>query len=372
MKKFGFLILALLVSNAAFASSKAPVLLQARDLIYNAQFGSANKLISKHIGDNPKDPYGYLMRGIMNDWKQQLRSKTPSYDRRIFNDFNKARSLAQVAVDDDRNNIEKKITLAHALMYLSKKMIDMGNKFRAAGYLKRARDIMNYVKIHHPDNKDVYFPLGIFNYYSAKVPRNMKWLASMLGFSGSAQTGLQYLRKAAEYDNFNQVDAIYLMGHINIYDEKNFAVAEKYNARLRNRYPNNFEFRNIYARIAREAKKWPEALKRYQAFASYCEKAKCTKFYTFQAQYYIAESYLNLKQKKKMMPHIEAAIDANPKDYWSAFVKAHYWGAVISKEAGDKKKTCDYVKDIHKLQKYNMSIWQQTAKEFPECVPAEG
>ncbi len=361
-----FLTLGLMVAGVSRATSTDPQILSARDAIYSGNFSGAEQILSAYNGTHPDDPYYHILHGILLDWKQITKGKYRAYDKKIFEHFDKARSLAEMAVEEDHNNIQKKVTFAHALMYLSKKMIDMGQNFRAGGYLKRAKDIMVYVQMNDPSNPEVDLPLGVFYYFSANVPKNLKWAASLLGFSGDRQKGIAYLQKAAAYDNFSQIDAQYLLAYTLHKYEKDFAQAQAYSDKLQKKYPANPEFQWSHAEIALNKKDYADALARLKKFDAFCETQKCAERYAFISHYHQFDAYKNLDDMQNAGLQIDLALKKDTGQENGRIVNLHYQAARLLPK--DDANVCDHVKKIEKLQKHNVEVWEKTQTEFPQCL----
>ncbi len=353
---------------AMAAPSAAPELIKAKDAIGNVDFVAAEQIIAAYIQTHPRDPYGFLMRGICRDWQQMISGQYKALNNQILDDFDQARILAQVASDEDHNNLEKKITLGHALMYVSKKMIDQGQSFRAGGYLKRAKDIMTYVQLQEPNNKEVDLPLGVFNYFSANVPKNLKWAASLLGFSGSAQEGLAAMQRASAYNNFSQLDAQYLYTYTLYKHENSFNQALAQNDILKKRYPGNPEFDFLNAEIVYRKKDYKTALVFFQKFDEMCQAKKCAKRYEFMSHYFQADAHKNLKDDIGLATQISQALAADTGQENSRIVNLHKMAIALDKKRGDQKSLCEHFHAIEVLQKHNVEVWEKIRDAHPECL----
>ena len=372
MKKLSLIfvcfVMSLSVMQPSLASPIAPELIKAKDAIGNANFSSAQNTIAAYIQANPRDPYGFLLRGILQDWQQIVTGQYTALNGKILADFDQARILAQVASDEDHNNLEKKIALGHALMYVSKKMIDQGQSFRAGGYLKRAKDIMTYVQLQDPNNREVDLPLGVFNYFSANVPKNLKWAASLLGFSGDAQLGLSQMQRASAYNNFSQFDAQYLYMYTLFKHEHNYAQAQAQNEILRKRYPANPEFEFVNAEIVYRKKDYKQALVVLQKFDEMCQINHCAKRYVFMSHYWQADAAKHLKDDVVLVQQIAQSLAADNGKEQSRIVDLHKLAIGLDEKSGNQKSICEHVHAIEALQKYNVTVWEAIQKEHPDCL----
>ena len=245
----------------------------------------------------------------------------------------------------------------------------MGQNFRAGGYLKRAKDIMIYVQMNDPNNPEVNLPLGVFYYFSANVPKNLKWAASLLGFSGDRQQGIAYLQKASAYNNFSQTDAQYLLAYTLHKYEKDFAQAQVYSDKLQKKHPTNPEFQWSHAEIALNKKDYADALLRLKKFDEFCAAQKCAERYEFMSHYHQFDAYKNLNDSKNAGQQIDLAIEKDTGQENGRIVNLHYHAAKLLPQ--NDPGVCDHVKKIEKLQKYNVEVWEKAQVEFAQCLDLE-
>ena len=158
MKKFFLSLLFLFLFSFSFSAwAQIPQnLFRASHHIYNNSFQTARMLIDDHIQKNPEDPSGYLLRGIANEWFQVVRNQGKSLEATIRSDYEKAQNLAEKVLEKDPSNLDKQMMVGNSLMYLAKKYLDEGKKFRAGSVLKKAKKIMEEVVKEDPENKQAY------------------------------------------------------------------------------------------------------------------------------------------------------------------------------------------------------------------------
>lgn len=279
------------------------------DQIYNGNFAAADATIGSYISSHPKDAAGYLMRGISREWNQSINNKGKSLNSQIAADYEKARVLSLDAWEKDENNLAKKVMVGNAYMYVAKKQLDMGHKLNAGNSLKKAKNLMMEVLEKDANNADAYFAIGIFNYFSANVPAGFKWLASLLGFTGSRATGLEYIQKAASVPNLAQGDASFMMVYIYKNKEKNYSTALKYNTQLRQKYPNNPLFLFDEAEIYWYQKNLQPCRAGLNQFLTYCSSHACAQQKLFLSHYYLTKINLDEKSHVNAKENLLKAIE---------------------------------------------------------------
>lgn len=319
MKKLinALLFLTLATWSSGGVAKTPSELLGAVENIYAANFGAARSTISAYLAAHPDESYGYLLRGMTNEWDQLLNNKGSRLDANIMADYEKARQLAETKLDADPDNNDKKIDLANALIYVAKKQIDQGHKIQSGTALKKASSLMQDVIEKDPANAEAYFAIGLFNYFADNVPSGFKWLAAILGFRGDRNKGLSYIQKAATAPSLTQGDAKFMLVYIYSQKESNYAQALVYARELNARYPANIVFLFDHAEMLFRTKKITEARERFARFFESCSarQAQCPQKYEFLANYFVAWSYMDEKNHAMAKKFLESAIRLDTKKF---------------------------------------------------------
>ena len=343
------------------ASSLTPELEKTRNHIMNARFSKAKETINTFLTQNPTDPRGYLLRGIMREWDQVINNKRRKYNPLILADYQKANELAFKNYYADKKNEDKQVLLGNTYLYLAKKQLDKGEKFSAGMTLKRAKNIMLEVIKKNPDNHEAYMALGVFNYFAEKVPNGFKWLASILGFSGSKSKGIAYLKKAASSNNLTQADAGILLIFILSDREKQHLQTIPFIQNLIQNYPGNPSFRYELGEKYFRGKKVALARNAFQNFFSFCKKNKalCSNKYKFLANYFLTWSYMDQKKYKVAKTYLKKAVKLNDKQYKDRNVDLDLWSGIVALKSGDQKAADRYFDLVKRYKKRNPSAWKK-------------
>lgn len=315
---FNVLLLLATFSMAAPAlASTPPELLPAVENIYAANFGTAKSSINAYVAAHPDKAYGYLLRGIANEWDQLVNNKGTSLDGAIMADYEKARQLAEADLEKDPNNLEKKVDLSNALIYVAKKQIDKGHKVQAGSTLKRASSLVQEVIEKNPGHSEAYFAIGLFNYFADNVPAGFKWLAAILGFRGDRNKGLSYIQKAASAPSLTQGDAKFMLTYIYSQKESRYDQALIYAQQLNSRYPGNPIFLFDTAEMQFRTKKIADARANFAKFFAYCEahKGACSQKYQYLANYFMTWSFVDEKNYAEAKKYLAPAIQLDTKKY---------------------------------------------------------
>ncbi len=310
-----FAVLLFCVLSLPVFAGSPPALLPIIDQIYSGNNAQAKATISGYVSANPSDPYGYILRGIANEWDQLTHNKGNSLDGQIMSDYQKARTLAEEALATAPDDINKKIALGNALIYVAKKQIDAGRKVQAGNIMKEANNLMKEVLAANPNSDDAYFAMGLFNYFSANVPAGFKWLAALLGFKGDKNLGISYLNKAAAAKSITQGDAKFMLVYVYGNKEKQYSTALGFANDLYARFPGNAVFLYNVAEIQYYAKQLDESRVNFEKLVSQCESNpdNCNDRYHFSGSYFLTRIFIDQKNDAQAKKYVEKtmALDKN-------------------------------------------------------------
>jgi tetratricopeptide (TPR) repeat protein len=350
-------------ANAAMPAELA----QAVEQIYNVKFESARATVNTYINRTPRDPAGYIVRGMLNEWDQVVNNKKKALNAIIMADYQKAVDFGEQALEKSPEDAGKMIMLGNAHMYLAKKYVDNGSKMRGGGELKKAKELMLAAIAKDPNNYDAYMALGVFNYFSANVPSGFKWLAALLGFNGNKADGFNYLKKATENKNITQGDAGFLLVYIYSVKEKNYGAALQYNTMLKTRYPDNPAFQYETGELLFHQKNYAQSISTATNFLGFCKskgQGYCSKKYLFMANHVIAKSYFKQGNIAVIKPFVDEAIKHNEDQYKDRTVDLDLWQGFLAKEKGDKAKADEFFRKVEAHKSENGEAWQAAEKEI--------
>ena len=218
--------------------------IQGINLIYNWEFDGAESLFKRLIKEDPEDPMGYFYLAMVS-WSRLASGvwtddMVEQYGRRIDQTI----EVAKNAVKKNKNDCYAYFYLGGALGFEGRFKL-MERKFLSSFFL--AQDAIKALKTCQklcPDNQDVLFGLGIFDYYTAKFSGVLKFLSYLLIHRGDKEEGLRKLQSAANGAIYSSIEAKSLLLHIYLYMEvdqyeKALALAEE----LTERFPGNARFK---------------------------------------------------------------------------------------------------------------------------------
>ncbi len=201
--------------------------------------------LKKAVELDPRDPmpYGFLAMSHLFFYETGFDEKAKKGDEiSLLRAVDHARSLAEKKIQQNPQDGNAYFSLA--LASVVKDRWEMVNKnylraFREAqniwGYLEKTRELS-------PDNYDVYYPMGVIRYYLSQMSGPARWTASLFITSGDREKGLKDLETAAEKGNLLKDMA--QSNLVSVYSgyEKDPARALPVARRLKEKYPENYNF----------------------------------------------------------------------------------------------------------------------------------
>jgi tetratricopeptide (TPR) repeat protein len=236
------LLLSLFFSFQALADENIEYLVKrGLDNCYHFRWKSAEQDFQRIIDQKPGDPRGYHYLSGIYLW-HYLTSGSKS----DFNHFLKysdiALSKGEALLDKSAANELINLILGNAYSYRALGYVKAGSYVNAIWASKKSEKILKKVIELNPGNYDAYLGLGLYNFAAAQIPSAFKWALSLAGISGEEETGISYIKLAAEKGNLNKVEAQYYLSQLLtgvIYDFK--TAGEMLNS-LHNKYPSNILF----------------------------------------------------------------------------------------------------------------------------------
>jgi tetratricopeptide (TPR) repeat protein len=222
------------------------------NLIYNMDFSSADRIFDSVIAEHPEHPAGYFYRATAMFWRAITNPDNTTYDEQyqmwLDRAIGKADSLLQQnpkdlaglfykggAIGMRARIYEYRLSSSDAMDIV--KLI-LGDAKQSVDYLNQLEDII-------PDNSDVLFGRGVYNYYVESAKEENPTLAPVIGMmfpTGNKQAGLQMLEMAAKNAVYVKVEAQFELMHIDYSLEHNYREAYALAQELANKYPNNVQF----------------------------------------------------------------------------------------------------------------------------------
>jgi tetratricopeptide (TPR) repeat protein len=230
------------------------------DHIYHLKFDSASLIFNDYIRSNPKDPAGYFFLALIDWWKINMDKDNESLDDAFYKKIEKVIDISDERLDVNKNDERALFFKGGALGYRGLVRSFRESWFKAADDGKDALNLLKKAFEINPENKDVLFGLGIYNYFAEHIPEEMPFIKPlMLIFpKGDKVKGLVQMRETAENSYYAGVEAKFVYIHLNISYEENYLEAEKYAKILHEKYPENPLFEKFLYQSYVGLKRWED------------------------------------------------------------------------------------------------------------------
>jgi tetratricopeptide (TPR) repeat protein len=222
------------------------------ELIYNMKFVSADSVFDSVIAENPEHPAGYFYRATVMFWRAITNPDNTSFDQEY-------RAWLQKSVDRADTLLAHNSKDIAGLFY---KGGSIGMRARIYEYrvgpndawdimqlilsdAKKGVDYLNQLEDIIPDNSDILFGRGVYNYYVESEKEGNPTLAPVISAMfpiGNKTAGLQMLEMAAAHATYASVEAKFELMHIYYAQEHNYQRAYALAKELASKYPNNVQF----------------------------------------------------------------------------------------------------------------------------------
>ncbi len=237
------------------------------NLTYNNFHKEAEEMIVKKIGEDPNDlKYYYFYIGNKLVESIKAVSEAKSSERRTVRDsLNNAMIRYCEAIierfEDRDENINDKFYLGCFYGYLGRLYGVQGSWMSAFSNGKTGKGLLEEVIEEDPEFYDAYLLLGMFYYYGDRMGGFISFVASILGFSGDRELGLEYLRIAENKGGLTVPQAQMILAELYSRLESNKEEALPYFEKFVKKYPHNKHFLNWYCRDLAELDKIDELSK---------------------------------------------------------------------------------------------------------------
>jgi Tfp pilus assembly protein PilF len=235
---------------------------QGIDKAFNLETSSANALLKKALELEPENPAGYAYLAILHlfsyEMSYDLESRKKDQEA-ILRYVSEALSRGEKRVET--NSKDSEAYLAMALAKIAKVNLAVHEK-RYLVMAQETSNIWNYLdkaRGAEPNNFDIYFLMGLLHYHIDHLPGLTRFASSLLITSGDRQKGLKEIELAAQKGDLLQTMAQTELQSVYLIFEKQPARALPVIMKLREKFPNNYNFLFAQANAFAELRRFGEA-----------------------------------------------------------------------------------------------------------------
>jgi len=239
------------------------------DRLYQMDFPAADQAFAGVEARFPDHPAGPFLRALVPWWNLLLDSEDRSRDDRVLAAMDEVIARADRRLRRDPADLDALFFKTGAAAFRARIHAYRGRWLKAALDGRRALSNLQRLRRRDPENDDLYFGIGLFDYLADVVPREHPFLKpfALLLPRGDRARGLAELERAVSRGRFVQTEARYALFQLHFFFEKDFAKALADAAWLRGRYPDNPVFQVAQGRVYAQLALWPEASLVFQQVA---------------------------------------------------------------------------------------------------------
>lgn len=219
--------------------------LQGINRLYNLEVDDAMRAFDSVSMMAPRDPRGLFFQSMTHFYLHTLKSDKEEQEK-FFDKSERVIAICEHLLDRNENDARTKFYLGGIYGYRGLMHQRDGSLLKAVQEGRKGFLLLEEAVRSDPKLYDAHMGFGLFKYLLAKMPRSMRWILSVLGFSGDLDGGLNAIRLAAEKGTYSRTEATLFLAQF-LFSEGRRDTALIYLDRLRQEYPENTLFTVLYA-----------------------------------------------------------------------------------------------------------------------------
>ena len=234
-----FLIFIKCFEIQAQSDSTHQLILKGIDFASNLQYEEAIKIFDEIINKEPENPRGYFLKSAAYFWIFSTDMHNEAIGDTLKEWSFKAVEVAESRLDENENDIDALFYQGGAYGTLGRYYGLTQSYLKAYWYGQKGKNYLEEVIENDSTYYDAYLGLGIYHYLADVLPRFVKILSFILGVKGDKDRGIAELNLAAEKGIYTKSEALFFLGAIYTYREREYEKAEKIFNKLLEKYPDN-------------------------------------------------------------------------------------------------------------------------------------
>ncbi len=219
--------------------------------LYDMDFGAADAIFGEITAQYPDHPVGPYLQSLIPWWAIQMEPDDESQDKVVFDGMERVLDVCDARLRKHPGDLDALFFRSGAYALRGRLNADRRNWLRAARDGQHALKALKEVRRRDPDNDDLYFGVGVFDYMVDVAPKQYRILRpfARLFPKGDRQRGIVELERAMNKGRFVSTEAAYTLLQIHFLFEKDYHAALRYTKWLRERHPDNSIFQLYEGRI---------------------------------------------------------------------------------------------------------------------------
>jgi tetratricopeptide (TPR) repeat protein len=307
------------------------------DYVINLEYEQALRRFDQMIERDPKNPQGYFLKSAAYFWSFSSDMHNENLGEKFEENSFKAIDVANNKLKKNKNDIDALFYLGGTYGCLGRYHGLRKSYLKAYWYGKKGVNYLYEVLEIDSTYYDAYLGLGIYNYLADVLPKFVKMLSFILGISGDKDLGIKQIQLAHEKGVLTKTEALFFLGAIYTYREKEYEQALVVWKKLYEKYPQS---PNVLIHLGRCYVSLGECERAIQLFEPLLTNPKTKLLPVSNIHYQLGYAHFKannfLKATNILLKSIEVDSLYSGDRSWTYFW-AHYWLG-ISYEMLDKPK----------------------------------
>ncbi|MDT8324377.1 MAG: tetratricopeptide repeat protein [Bacteroidota bacterium] len=243
---------------------------------YSMRFEKADAAFRSVVQKYPEHPAGHFLLAMVEWWRILIDIENETRDDRFHDMLDRVIDLCDRRLDRDERDIAGLFFKGGAIGFQGRLHANRKSWVSAATRGKEALPVVMDAAELAPDNADLAFGTGIYDYYAAVLPERYSVLKPLMMFlpEGDRARGIRGLKHAAEKGRFANWEAMYFLLQINYSMENRPSTALKYARKLRAQFPENPVFHRYLGRTYIKLGNWARAAQVFADIHAAAQKEK--------------------------------------------------------------------------------------------------
>lgn len=236
-----------ILDDAVFTARLGPAL----DLLYDLDLEAAERELGALAARHPGHPAGPLLGALADWWRVQLDPADTALDPALEARIDEVLRLSEARLDADPDDPDGLFFQASGLALRGRLASQRDRLIPAAWDGKRALALVRRLAELQPENRDLLFGLGAYDYCAEVVPDRYPLFKPLVPFfpRGDRERGLAQLEAVKSEGRFARAEAAWLLAQLHYQFEEDPAASLEQVRWLRDRYPGNALFHAFEGRI---------------------------------------------------------------------------------------------------------------------------
>lgn len=277
---------------------------------YNMRFEAADAAFQKVTKAYPDHPAGPFFIAMVEWWRILIDIENESRDDRFFDMLDEVVELCDERLDKNENDVAGLFFKGGSIGFKGRLLASRKSWVKAATTGKEALPVVMDAADLAPDNADLAFGTGIYDYYAAVLPDRYPVLKPLMVFlpEGNKALGLKELKLAADKGKYANYEAMYFLMQVYYGMENKPSSALTYARKLLGEFPENPVFHRYLGRIYIKLGNWERAAEVFSEIAQRSSSGSGKRGYSGrmlrEAQYYLGYNAMQTKNLGDAMKYL--------------------------------------------------------------------